>query len=54
MPEYYLCPKCTQIPVTRPGELCSDCQRQQKESDRRTKEQLDRLEKKPRRLADVK
>jgi hypothetical protein len=53
MPQYILCPQCTQVPVTRIGELCADCQKQKDASDRRNKATLDRLERKPRRPSEV-
>jgi hypothetical protein len=53
MPLYVLCPQCTKIPVTKLNELCEDCKRKQQERDRRTEKQLDRLEKKPRRVSEV-
>ena len=52
-PLYILCPVCQAVPVSRINELCEECKRKQQESDRRTKEKLDRLEKKPRRGSEV-
>lgn len=53
MPLYILCSQCTQVPVTRPGELCEDCQKRADEQARQDKRKLDRLEKKPRRPIEV-
>ena len=53
MPLYIICPQCDRIPVTRPGELCETCQKQADEQARKYKQELDRLERKPRRPSEV-
>lgn len=53
MPPYILCPQCQVVPVSKPGELCADCQRRADEQARRYRKQLERLEKKPRRPSEV-
>jgi hypothetical protein len=43
VPQYILCPQCTQIPVTRTNELCEACDRQRKEKEQEAQKRYDLL-----------
>ena len=53
MSAYDLCPRCTVVPVSKPGDLCEACQRRADQDDVENVGILRRLTRKPRETQDA-